>query len=375
MVTKSSSSKFPLILSSSKNWIDATSSSANVNTGYNNVVNIKNVGITLLSRRHFRPKWSAPTLRELKRRKDIETEKAQLKGEPTVFHRSTFLEWNYDAELFAFGNRLGEKFEDALLRQALTHRSYVERENKKLESVGVESSLDLKLNDDLAVDGGLMITRFIKGYLRAVFTSAPEEMILAVHDYLVSTSVLADVGKHIGLGEIMLCADFPCQPETYVKSLQAIVAALEKSSGEERARTFVQDMILPQLYGKDVNELWNVANPVGTLASILKREGKAEPEFRLTKHTGSNTILAVYHVGVYSDKNFIAEGAGESIEIAQEMAAREALKRFFNTEDSAKALPFGRQLKAIQAKVVKLENQPNIPLSEWASGKVSIVSQ
>ena len=63
------------------------------------------------------------------------------------------------------------------------------------------------------------------------------------------------------------------------------------------------------------------------------------------------------------------------MEVAQEMAAREALKRFFNTEDSAKALPFGRQLKAIQSKVVKLENQPNVPLDEWTLAKVSTVSQ
>jgi len=97
-------------------------------------------------------------------------------------------------------------------------------------------------------------------------------------------------------------------PETCVKSLQAIIAALEESSGEEKARIFVQDLIITQLYGKDVNELWNPLNPAGILASILEREGKAEPEFRLIRHAGSKTILAVYHVAVYCDKVYIAEG-------------------------------------------------------------------
>jgi large subunit ribosomal protein L44 len=166
---------------------------------------------------------------------------------------------------------------------------------------------------------------------------------------------------------------------------------LAESSGEERARIFVQDLVVTQLYGLDINELWNPADSVGNLTDILKREGKAEPEFRLIKHSGQNSVLAVYYVGVYSDKNFIAEGkftimfihsnwgytiilhtgAGESLEIAKEMAAREALKQLFHTEDSMKALPFGRQLNNIQSKIVQLENQPNLPLSKWISEKVT----
>nr|CAG4638065.1 EOG090X0DYO [Chydorus sphaericus] len=334
---------------------------------FNNSLKIS-AGANVIAKRNYKPKWVAPTLKDLKTRKDIENCR---NGGEKIFHRSTFLEWNYDAELYAFGNRLNEKFEDALLRQALTHKSYVLRETERLQTIGVEPNLEFKLNDELAKKGAEMISRFVRGYLRAVFTKVPEEMISVLHNYLTSTEVLTDVAKHIGLGDIMLCADFPPLPETFVKSLQAIIAALEESSGEEKARIFVQDLIITQLYGKDVNELWNPLNPAGILASILEREGKAEPEFRLIRHAGSKTILAVYHVAVYCDKVYIAEGSGESLEIAQEMAAREALKKFFETEDSMKALPFGRQLKAVQSKVVKLEHRPNVPLNEWSLAKVS----
>nr|SVE74453.1 EOG090X0DYO [Daphnia barbata] len=326
--------------------------------------------INVISTRTFKPRWVAPTLRELKRRKDVEDDR---NGGPKIFHRSTFLEWNYDAEIFAFSNRLGEKFNDSSLRAALTHRSYVERETARLSEIGVDSNLLLQDNEALSVEGGEMISRFINGYLRAVFTQVPEELIRAMHDFLTSTSTLHTVAKHIGLGDLMLCAEFPCKPETYVKSFKAIVAALAESSGEECARIFVQDLVVTQLYGQDVNELWNPADPVGNLTAILKREEKAEPEFRLIRQAGSNSILAVYYVGVYSDKNFIAEGAGESLEIAKDMAAREALKHFFHTEDSMRALPFGRQLKDIQSKIAELENQPNLPLSKWISNKVTSV--
>lgn len=83
---------------------------------------------------------------------------------------------------------------------------------------------------------------------------------------------------------------------------------MAESSGEERARIFVQDLVVTQLYGQDVNELWNPVDPVGNLTAILKREGKAEPEFRLIRQAGSNSILGVNYVGLYSDKNFISEG-------------------------------------------------------------------
>lgn len=96
--------------------------------------------------------------------------------------------------------------------------------------------------------------------------------------------------------------------ETYVKSFQSVVAALCESSGIERARLFVQDLVITQLYGQDLNELWNPVDPVGILTAILKREAKGEPEFRLIRQVGSKSILAVYHVGIYSDKKFIAEG-------------------------------------------------------------------
>lgn len=56
------------------------------------------------------------------------------------------------------------------------------------------------------------------------------------------------------------------------------------------------------------------------------------------------------------------------------MAAREALKSFFHTEDSMRALPFGRQLKDIQSNIVKLEDKQNIPISEWTAEKFTTVA-
>lgn len=84
---------------------------------------------------------------------------------------------NYDAELYAFGNRLGESFSETLLRAALTHKSYIIQESRKLSAVGLDSSLNFQDNEDLSLEGSELLSKFINGYLRAVFSRVPEELI------------------------------------------------------------------------------------------------------------------------------------------------------------------------------------------------------
>lgn len=106
----------------------------------------------------------------------------------------------------------------------------------------------------------------------------------------------------------MLLQDFPVEEVTLATTLKAVVGALAESSGEDRAREFVRDFILTQLAGRDINEFWEIKDPMATLIDILKRDGRSEPEPRLINESGCNTILASYQVAVYSDKQFIGVG-------------------------------------------------------------------
>lgn len=56
--------------------------------------------------------------------------------------RSSFLEWNYEAELFAFGKRLGEEFDRNLLKKALIQREYANLQEFKAQETG--TYFDLK---------------------------------------------------------------------------------------------------------------------------------------------------------------------------------------------------------------------------------------
>ncbi len=43
--------------------------------------------------------------------------------------------------------------------------------------------------------------------------------------------------------------------------------------GTIKSHLFVNDFILTQLIGKDINEIWNITNPMGQLVQELKING------------------------------------------------------------------------------------------------------
>ena len=93
---------------------------------------------------------------------------------------------------------------------------------------------------------------------------------------------------------------------------------------------------------QDVNELWEIVDPMRMLTGLLEGEGRGPPEARLLWKSGPGTILAAYRVGVYSDRELVGESPGETLEIAEEMAARDALRTIFQTTEHGSPLPWAR---------------------------------
>lgn len=135
-------------------------------------------------------RWVAPVLHELHSRR------LKLGPEPPQ-PRSSFLEWNYDAEIFAFGKRLGEEFNEDLLRKALTNRSYC---NQLKDDNKSEALVD---NGEFVEEGG----RFIRDFIREEYGKIYQPVIVdSLEKYLLSEEVLAHVAFYIGLKDIVLTA-------------------------------------------------------------------------------------------------------------------------------------------------------------------------
>ena len=107
-----------------------------------------------------------------------------------------------------------------------------------------------------------------------------------------------------------LFQEYPPNRTTHKQAFLAVVGALVESSGKERATKFIQDILCRQLHVQDINEIWEIPDPMQFLTRIYKNEGsKALPESRLMWVSGKETMMACYHVGIYVDKQIVGQGA------------------------------------------------------------------
>lgn len=123
--------------------------------------------------RYFK-RWVAPTQKEITRRKK------RLPPQPEP-KRNTFIDWNREAELYAFNQRLSENFLPEELNRAFIHRSYIFEEEKKQTEIGIkEPKLDIQDNEDLIDKGSEITFKAVYSYLKSSFPHVPESVILYV---------------------------------------------------------------------------------------------------------------------------------------------------------------------------------------------------
>ncbi|KAJ8312274.1 hypothetical protein KUTeg_009647 [Tegillarca granosa] len=291
-----------------------------------------------------KPKWLSAYLKEQYNRR-------LAAGPEPERHPEKFGCWNYDCEIYAFGKRFGEEFNENLLKQAFMFSSYVENERARREDLDINLDTDnisIEDNEQLAIKGGEIAERYIKAFLRHSYPLLFEEGICAIQKYLMSDESLHYVASNLGFKDLIKTMEYPPEDDKYCTAFKAVVGALAESQSVQRAEVFVKDFVLPQLIGKDINEMWEVVNPMGLLNSLLTVLGRGAPEPRLLHQSASQTMMAVYHVGIYSDKELIGRSPGESVTIAEEMAAREALKHLMKTSDYRPPLPIGKQAENIK---------------------------
>lgn len=278
-------------------------------------------------------------------------------GPPKEVPRSEFIDWNYEKEIFAFGMRLKERFNHAILQQAFVDRSYIVQEEMKQRAVGVENPvINLQDNSSLAKKGEELITEFIISYLNISLPKFPRDGIKAIYQHLTSEKLLAKISQNLGTKDLILSSEYPPTEKFYANTFKAVIGALFESSGEEKAYEFIRDFVCSQLNQVDVNELWKIENPSELLDEICQDKKLEKPEPRLIGQLGKNTLLAAHYVGMYSNKKCIGGGYGESIDIAKEEAIKDSLRNFFQTNANMKPFDFNMPVN----KVIKSLSKPAI---------------
>lgn len=248
--------------------------------------------------------------------------------------RSSFTDWNPNAEIFAFGKRLSEDFNLSVLRQAFIHRSYIAQELEKQKEVGIENpTLDVEDNDKLIESGSKLLTSYVRNYVNQSLPSAPEHFKAALQDHLLSDSLLAKISMNLGTSDLILsAATVPTEDGILSSTFKAIIGALAESSGEQRAQQFVHDFVCTHLNQLDYTTLWRSENPLKELEAVCAANQLGSPEPRLIGSCGVNTLLASYNVGIYCNKKMIGSGFGETVDTAVQEASSDALRGLFKLQ-------------------------------------------
>ncbi|XP_073343700.1 large ribosomal subunit protein mL44 [Pagrus major] len=269
--------------------------------------------------------------------------KLKLEGPPPPKPRSQKPNWDYHAEVQAFSNRLHENFSLELLKTAFINPCYLQAEQERRQGLGVDSeatALVLKDNIQLSTTGAAFTKSFLTDWCRASFPSLPSEGVESIVGHLTSLTVVAHVARNLGVEDLTMSAECPVPDDVIHHTFMAVIGALEKSSGAERTGFFLRDLLVTQLIGKDLFDIWTVVNPMGLLVEELTKRNVPLPEPRLIRSAGASTVLPLYFVGLYSDKKLLAQGPGETLVAAEEEAARVALRKIYGYTDNRRPSDF-----------------------------------
>jgi len=216
--------------------------------------------------------------------------------------------------------KIGVKFKKtSLLKEALTHRSYLnenpswrESNNERLEFLG-DAVLELAMTEEL-------FNRFPE----------KEEGELTIYRAgMVNTKNLAAVAKKIGLAEQILLSrgeakSFAGRSRESISAdaVEALIGALYLDQGYVKAKEFIDRFIVPGLDkvakegGKDAKSL---------VQEIAQSRHKITPSYKVLSEDGP-AHDRTFRVGLYFNGDLKAEGQGNSKQEAETAAARKLLQ-------------------------------------------------
>jgi ribonuclease-3 len=212
--------------------------------------------------------------------------------------------------------RLGVSVSEALLRQALTHRSYsYEHDNQPN-------------NERLEFLGDSVLGFVVTSHLFERFTALDEGNLTKLKNALVSATALAKVASDLGLGEFMLMGKGETQtggsskPNLLADTFEALLGAVYVESGIEAAEQLVERLVLAPLENHEL--LLENADPKTKLQEWAQARLLEAPNYEIT-HEGADhdrtffatvTVAGVEVAGVArSRKNAEAQAALAALEI------------------------------------------------------------
>jgi ribonuclease III len=223
-------------------------------------------------------------------------------------------------DLHEFEEKLSLRFENQdFLLQALTHRSYLNENpsfrvghNERLEFLG-DAVLELAVTEEL--------------YRR--FPEKPEGELTSLRAALVNANMLSEVSTNLGVNEYLLLsrgeAKDTGRARHYISAnaFEALVGAVYLDQGYGAAKEFIGRTVLPCIDEVLSKKLYK--DPKSLFQEEAQERVGITPTYDVLREWGPDHDKH-FVVGVFLEKELVAEGEGPSKQNAQEEAARKGLR-------------------------------------------------
>lgn len=207
-----------------------------------------------------------------------------------------------------------------LLRQALTHRSYL-NENP---------NLGFGHNERLEFLGDAVLELAVTEYLYRNYPDQPEGDMTNWRAALVNATMLAQIAADLDLGDYILLSrgetgevSGRARQSIAADALEAVIGAIYLDQGYEAGRDFVEREILRKLPEIIDKQLYK--NAKSRFQEEAQERLGITPEYKALAEWGPDHVKT-FRVGVYLGEEKIAEGEGASKQDAEQQAADRGLK-------------------------------------------------
>jgi len=205
----------------------------------------------------------------------------------------------------------------SLLEQAFCHRSYLN------ENPGFHSDH----NERLEFLGDAVLELIVTEYLFKEYNN-PEGEMTNWRAALVNAITLSEIASNLGFGEFLLLSKGEAKDtgkaRQYIlaNTFESFLGALYLDQGYEKCKVFIEENVikeLPQILKQGLHR-----DAKSHFQEMAQEKTRITPTYKVMKDWGPDHAKS-FVVGVFLDKEMVAEGEGSSKQEAEEQAAKNGL--------------------------------------------------
>ena len=206
-----------------------------------------------------------------------------------------------------------------LLRRAFTHRSYL-NENRDTES---------SHNERLEFLGDAVLELMVTEYLFEKYPDSNEGDLTAYRASLVNAITLSEAAQKINVNDFLLLSKGETKDtgkaRQYIlaNTMEAIIGAIYLDQGYDSAKYFISKNLFHLIDKIVAEKSWIDAK--SKFQEKAQEKESLTPMYKSLKEEGPDHDKK-FTIGVYLDKELVAEGVGMSKQEAEQEAARKALE-------------------------------------------------